>query len=266
MPDPLEPCPVVEPSPVVEPVETHALVIGIGAGHPDQVTVEAINAMRSVDVFLVADKGPEAAHLVAVRAEILRRHLRGEPRLVAVPDPPRDRSPRDYRKAVDDWHGARAARYRQAIRDHLPGGGTVGFLVWGDPSLYDSTIRVLDRVGVRYDVVPGVSSVSVLAARHRLVLNGVGEPVTVTTGRRLPEAVDAGRDNIVVMLDGSLACADLDADAWDIWWGANLGTPDEALVAGPLGAVLEEVRKARDAAKQSRGWVMDTYLLRRHPR
>jgi precorrin-6A synthase len=258
MPDP--------PAPVVELVETRALVIGIGAGHPDQVTVEAINAMRRVDVFLVADKGPEAADLVAIRTEVLRRHVTGQPRLVTVPDPARERSPRDYAKAVDDWHAARAVAYRQAIRDQLPGGGTVGFLVWGDPSLYDSTIRVLDQVGVPYDVVPGVSSVQVLAARHRLVLNRVGEAVTVTTGRRLLEAVHAGRDNLVVMLDGSLACADLDVDGWDIWWGANLGTPDEVLVAGPLGAVLEEIRKARDAAKQSRGWVMDTYLLRRRPR
>jgi precorrin-6A synthase len=245
--------------------EATALVIGIGAGHPDQVTVEAIAALRRVDVFLVADKGPEAADLVAARAEILRRHRPGKARLVAVPDPARDRSPRDYGQAVDDWHASRAAAYRQAIREHLPDGGTVGFLVWGDPSLYDSTIRVLDRVGLPYDVVPGVSSVQVLAARHRLVLNRVGEPVTVTTGRRLPEAVDEGRDNIVVMLDGSLACSDLDGDAWDIWWGANLGTPDEVLVAGRLGAVLDEIRAARAAAKQARGWVMDSYLLRRHP-
>jgi precorrin-6A synthase len=140
--------------------------------------------------------------------------------------------------------------------------------VWGDPSLYDSTLRIVARVLERghatfeYDVVPGVSSVQLLAARHRIVLHRVGEPVVVTTGRRLADHVARGDDNLVVMLDGSLHCADL-AGEWHIWWGANLGTPDEELVSGRLSDVMEEIRSARLRAKAARGWVMDVYLLRR---
>ena len=73
----------------------------------------------------------------------------------------------------------------------------------------------------------------------------------------------AGADNLVVMLDGGLACGSLALPEWDIWWGANLGTPDEALVSGPLGDVLGDIQEARAKAKAVRGWVMDTYLLRR---
>lgn len=244
------------------------LLVGIGAGPPDQVTVEAVRALNTVDVFLVADKQRGVEDLTAIREEICRRHVTGSYRIVEVPDPPRDRAPDDYGRAVEDWHEARAAAYERVLRDEVGPAEAAGFLVWGDPCLYDSTIRVVDRILERgalsfdYEVVPGVSSVQVLAARHRLVLNRVGEPITVTTGRRLSEAVAEGRDNIVVMLDGDLACAGLPGE-WHIWWGANLGTPDEVLVAGRLDDVLERIRQERAAARARAGWVMDTYLLRR---
>lgn len=253
----------------------HAVLVGIGAGHPDQVTVEGVRALAACDAFVVPDKGDDADaatdDLVRARAEILERHVGPGARLVRVADPPRDRSPHSdssYRTAVEDWHDARAAAFAAAVTEAVPDGGTVGFLVWGDPAFYDSTIRVLDRIvggglDLSYEVVPGVGAISVLAARHRLVLNTVGSSVTVTTGRRLLRDVADGRDNLVVMLDGSLTCAELDGTAWDIWWGADLGTPDEALVAGRLADVLPEVEARRAVVKASRGWVMDTYLLRR---
>ena len=217
----------------------HAHVVGIGPGGVDQLTVEAVRRLEACDAFLVADKGASASDLVALRGEILARHVPGPHRLVAVADPPRDRSPHttaSYERAVEDWHDARAAAFGSAITAAVPEGGSVGFLVWGDPALYDSTIRVLDRivtsgaVPLQYDVVPGVSAVSLLAARHKLVLNEVGSAVTLTTGRRLLETVAAGGDNLVVMLDGDLACAALDLTEWTVWWGANLGTSDEALL------------------------------------
>lgn len=244
------------------------LLIGIGAGHPDQVTVQAARALNEVDAFLVAGKQRGVDDLIAIREEICRRHIAGEYRIIEVPDPARDRSPASYADAVDEWHEARAARYEAVIREEIGPDETGGFLVWGDPALYDSTIRVVQRILERgavsfdYEVVPGISSVQVLAARHRLVLNRVGEPVTITTGRRLQETVAEGRDNIVVMLDGRLSCIDVAGD-WDIWWGTNLGTPGEALVAGRLTDVVDDIRRARDAARRRNGWVMDTYLLRR---
>ena len=251
----------------------HAVLVGIGPGGPDQVTVEAVGALRTCDVFLVPAKDADASteDLVRMRAELLERHAPGI-RLVEVPDPPRDRSEHSdtsYTRAVDAWHDARTGVFAAAIEAEVPDGGTVGFLVWGDPAFYDSTIRVLERIvslgaEVTFEVVPGVGAISVLAARHKLVLNTVGSAVTVTTGRRLLETVESGVDNVVVMLDGSLTCAALDTSGWDIWWGANLGTSDEALVAGPLSVVLPDIVEARARTRRSRGWVMDTYLLRRH--
>lgn len=238
-------------------------VIGIGAGHPDQVTVEAVEALRSVDFFITADKGGDDP-LLAARQALLTRHLDVVPPVVAVRDPERDRSPSDYDRAVTDWHDARAEAYERAILDHP---GDVGFLVWGDPAFYDSTIRIVEKVLARgnveaeWDVIPGISSLQMLAARHRIVLHEIGQPITVTTGRRLREAVDAGADNILVMLNARL---DLDGlGDWQIWWGANLGTADERLVAGSAGGVLPAIDEARAAVKAEAGWVMDVYLLRR---
>ncbi len=243
-------------------------VIGIGSGHPDQVTVEAVRAMNEVDFFVVTDKvKPDVSPdpLVTARAELLARHVDHAPKVVVVTDPERDRSAADYEAAVSDWHEARAAAWEKAL---LENDGDAGFLVWGDPAFYDSTIRVVERVLERgsvqadLDVVPGISSLQVLAARHRIVLHEVGQPVLITTGRRLREAVAAGQDNLVVMLNRSLEPLD-ELDDWRIWWGANLGTPDEKVVAGRVADVLSEIDAARAAVKESAGWVMDVYLIRR---
>jgi precorrin-6A synthase len=233
-------------------------VIGIGC-HPGQLTLEAREAIAWCDYVIAAEKGPSDPLLT------LRRAICDElgVELVAVPDPSRDRSSgldtAGYDGAVLDWHDARAAAYASVISSRP---GTVGFLVWGDPAFYDSTIRVVDRLDLPYDVLPGVSAISLLAARHRVVLHEVGRPVLVTTGRRLAAEVAAGHDNLVVMLDGRLQATGLDGD-WDIWWGANLGSPHEELVAGRLDEAEPAIRGARDRAKAADGWVMDTYLLRR---
>jgi precorrin-6A synthase len=48
-----------------------------------------------------------------------------------------------------------------------------------------------------------------------------------------------------------------------IYWGAYLGTADEVLIAGPLQAVKAQILQVREEARTRKGWIMDTYLLRR---
>ena len=55
-----------------------------------------------------------------------------------------------------------------------------GFLVWGDPMLYDSTLRILERLSVEVEVIPGITAIQALAARHKIALNRIGEPVLIT--------------------------------------------------------------------------------------
>ena len=243
-------------------------IIGIGMGDPDQLTLQAIRALNEVDVFFVIDKGEAARELVEVRTEICRRHITGDYRIVQVPDAARDRGSTEYTGAVLDWHEERASRCERAIAAELADGGCGGFLVWGDPAFYDSTIRVVERIKQRgtievdFDVTPGISSLQVLAAAHRIVLNGIGEPVLVTTGRRLAAAAASGAENILVMLDGDLACRSMTGE-WDIYWGAYLGSPDQVITAGPLAQTIDEISALRADLKRQKGWLMDTYLLRR---
>ena len=46
------------------------LIIGIGAGDPDYVTMQAVNALNQVDVFFIMEKGPSKAKLIELRKEI----------------------------------------------------------------------------------------------------------------------------------------------------------------------------------------------------
>jgi precorrin-6A synthase len=242
-------------------------VIGIGAGDPDYVTAMAVAALNDTQVFFAMDKGDTKTDLVALRRLICKRFIR-EPgyRFVELPDPPRagavSDSP-DYTRAVADWHAARARVWADAIEAELEPGGVGAFLAWGDPSLYDSTLRILGTVAahvdIDYDVIPGITAIQALTARHRIPLNDVGEPVLITTGRRLRENGLSG--SAVVMLDGDCSFLSCPGDT-RIWWGAYLGTPDELLVAGTVGEVGDKIAEVRGQARTRRGWIMDTYLLR----
>nr|BFE65686.1 precorrin-6A synthase (deacetylating) [Dactylosporangium thailandense] len=241
------------------------LIIGVGAGDPEHVTVQAINAMNAVDVFFVLDKGEAAAELTDARKALVARYVeRTDSRTVVIADPPRDRAASDYAGAVKDWRDERARLLGEAIERELGPDGVGGILAWGDPALYDGTIRILEGIGgVEYDVIPGISSVQILTARHRVTLNRVAGSVHITTGRRLAAEWPAGCDDVVVMLDANLACRRYRDEPIDIYWGAYLGTPDEILRSGRLADVLDEIESVRADARTRKGWIMDTYLLRR---
>lgn len=112
------------------------------------------------------------------------------------------------------------------------------FLVWGDPCLYDSTLCIVDQVAAmgtvsfEVDVIPGITSVQALAARHKIPINRIGEPVLITTGRRLAEGLPHDIDT-VVMLDGVCALTVIEGDDVEIFWGCYIDTADEILASAP---------------------------------
>ena len=248
-------------------------VIGIGAGDPEHLTLQAVRVLSALDVILVIDKGDAKRELTDLRHEICARHIAKPYRVLTAADPERDRTATNsmsgYTGAVGDWYDARADVIGAVLRDEVSAGESVGILVWGDPALYDSTIRVLDRISQRrtveftYEVIPGITSLQTLAARHRVTFTGVGAPVHVTTGRRLAAGMPEELDDVLVMLDGSEAFAGLDDDDLDIYWGAYLGMPGELLVAGDLQERKAEIVALRGKARAEHGWIMDSYLLHR---
>jgi precorrin-6A synthase len=244
-------------------------VIGIGAGDPEHVTIQAIGALNRTDVFFVIEKGAE--DLVALRREITARYVEPDHayRVCEISDPRRDRDAGAYREAVEAWRARRADLWAMLLASELGGDEHGAFLVWGDPSLYDSTIAVLEDILARgtiefeYEVIPGISSIHALTARHRVPLNRVGGAVQITTGRRLAKGFPGEADDVVVMLDAQCAFKRLVDEDLEIFWGAYLGTADEILIAGPLREVAAEIEERRGEARERKGWIMDTYLLRR---
>lgn len=273
-PQPLPPLPSL---PSLPPVAL--TLIGIGTGNPDHLTRQAIAAMNAADLILLPHKGEDKAELAALRQSLCDAVLqRPGPRIAGFDMPVRRSEGDDYLAQVDEWHAAITRCWQTAIADAIaaglpPGAGCngqplrVALLVWGDPALYDSTLRIAARMRpapASVQVVAGITSVQALAAAHTVALNDIGQPFVVTTGRQLRDhGWPAGVDTAVVMLDGQCSFATLPADGVHIWWGAYLGMPQQLLDSGPLADAGPRIAVTRAAARARNGWIMDIYLVRR---
>ncbi|SFS81725.1 precorrin-6A synthase (deacetylating) [Sulfitobacter marinus] len=237
-------------------------LIGIGTGSPAHVTGEGMQALRDAAVILVPDKGDDKGDLLALRHAILTQSGTAA-QVIRFEYPVRDPA-LPYQDRVAQWHDEIARRWQAAMAE-ADRAGPVALLVWGDPSLYDSTLRIAGRLAPspRLRVVPGITAIQALTAAHALPLNTVNGPVTITTGRRLRDhGWPQGAETVVVMLDGECAFRDLPADTL-IWWGAFLGMPEQILVHGSVGDVADRIVQTRADARTQHGWIMDTYLLRK---
>jgi precorrin-6A synthase len=247
------------------------LIIGIGAGHPEYITIQAVNALNKVDVFFILDKGADKEKLVEFRRELCQRYIRGRNyRFLDAESPEWERRSADNRATIAGLNHDKQTLFERLIGDGMEDGECGAFLVWGDPTLYDSTIRIVEAIArsgahvIDYEVIPGISAAQALAAKHKTTLNRIGEAIEITTGRRIAEAFPNNVGSVVVMLDaknGFKRYADQDID---IFWGAYIGTPDEILIAGKLTEVVDDIERARAEARQANGWIMDTYLMRRN--
>jgi len=258
-------------------------LIGIGTGNPDHLTRQAVRAMQAADLILLPHKGEDKAELAALRAGLCDAVLGAEagqrPHITGFDMPVRRSQGSDYLDQVNEWHAAITACWQAAIQQALQSGLApraggaplqVALLVWGDPSLYDSTLRIAARLQpapASVAVIPGITSVQALTAAHAIAVNAIGQPFLVTTGRQLREhGWPEGVDTLVVMLDGQCSFAALAPEvAGDvqIWWGAYVGMPQQVLDSGPLPEAGPRIAQARAAARAQHGWVMDIYLLRR---
>jgi len=238
-------------------------LIGIGTGNPDHVTGQAIRALNAADLILIPQKGRAKSDLAEVRELILSRVLTHSVPVAAY-DVPTRADQDDYLGAVNDWHDAIAKTWADTIAAH-PGVRNVALMVWGDPSLYDSTLRIAARLAeVTVKVIPGITSLQALTAAHAIPLNTLAAPVTITTGRNLRDhGWPTGATTLAVMLDKGGAFTAIDPTDTHIWWGAYVGMPEETLIHGALAEVAEEILATRARLRAEHGWIMDIYLLRR---
>ena len=247
-------------------------LVGIGTGNPQHLTLQAVEALNGLELILIPNKGAGKDDLAGLRRDICKRVIKSPgPAIVEFDLPQRDPATPSYRQRVDDWHDAIAEVWQETIDQHLPRGGKVGFLVWGDPSLYDSTMRIAARLQARTEVslhvIPGITSIQALTASHAIPLNEIGDPVTITTGRQLREAGwPESADTLVIMLDGDCSFQSIDPEGVQIWWAAYAGMENEISISGALRETADEIIDMRAKARAEHGWIMDIYILRRPAR
>lgn len=245
------------------------ILVGIGTGNPDHLTLQAVKALNGADLILIPRKGETKADLAELRRAICADVLTNpDSRIVEFDLPVRDERTPDYRRRVDDWHDAIAGVWTRTILAETGRQGRVALLVWGDPSLYDSTLRIAGRLGGAFDlsvtVIPGITSLQALTAAHAIPINEIGAPFIVTTGRKLrEEGWPEGVDTAAVMLDGECSFRAIDPVGVTIWWGAYVGMKEEIALSGPLASLAEQIVETRAKARAEHGWIMDIYVLRR---
>ncbi len=239
-------------------------LIGIGTGNPDHVTFQGAAAIREADLILIPRKEDSKSDLAGLREDIIARVANTPPTVVYF-DIPIRRSEDGYLRGVDEWHDAIALRWQAVIADH-PGASRVALLIWGDPSLYDSSLRIASRLRPqpKTRVIPGVTALQSLTAAHAVPINDIGAPFVVTTGRRIrEEGWPQEASKVAVMLDGECSFQSLEMADYEIWWGAYVGMKEEILIHGPLAEVAQKILETRARARADHGWIMDIYLLKK---
>jgi precorrin-6A synthase len=241
-------------------------LIGIGTGNPDHLTAQGARAIREADLILIPRKGDDKTDLAELRQQIIAEVAGDTLPRIAYFDIPKRRAEDGYLQGVDDWHDAIATLWQDCISAADPPPITVALLIWGDPSLYDSSLRIAARLDPqpKIRVIPGITALQALTAAHCIPVNDIGAPFLVTTGRRLrDEGWPADTDTLAIMLDGQCSFQSLDKADYDIWWGAYLGMVEELLISGPLAEVREQILTTRASARAAHGWIMDIYLLKK---
>ncbi len=152
--------------------------IGVGPGDPELLTLKGLRIIASVPV--IAYIAPEGGDSLA-RA-IVAGHLPGGQTEIAVPI------------AMGEEAGQAYDRSGREIAGHLEAGRDVAVLCEGDPFFYGSFISIHERLAASYRVrvVPGVSSLTAVAAAAGMALASRGQALTVVPAI-LPEDALAQR-------------------------------------------------------------------------
>jgi len=238
-------------------------LVGIGTGAPGHLTLEGTDALREASAILLPRKGPGKDDLADIRMALLMQ-IDATARVLPFDMPVRDES-LPYQTRVARWHDDIAEKWQSTLAA-AEVDGPVALLVWGDPGLYDSTLRIAARLqpAPHMRVVPGITALQALTSAHAVPFNTVDGAVTITTGRQLRDGgFPVGVSSVFVMLDGQCSFAALPQDDLHIWWGAFLGMPEQVILSGPLSEMRDTIIARRADERARHGWIMDTYLLRR---
>ena len=245
-------------------------LVGIGTGNPQHVTHQALSLLKTSDIIMIPKKGRAKGDLADLRYHICEFLLGPESPPLFDFDLPNRSAEEPYLSAVNQWHEAIAKIWQETIQEAEKKLNRpvqhISLLIWGDPSLYDSSMRIAERLipAPIVTIAPGITSIQALAAAHKIPINELGASFVITTGRKLrAHGFPKDSDTVVIMLDGQCSFTKLTGADFDIWWGAYLGMPQQVIISGNLGDVATSIVEQRRKARSRHGWIMDTYLLRK---
>lgn len=243
---------------------TSLFLIGIGTGNPEHISLEGVRRLNEADLILLPQKGETKSDLADLRVEICDAVLTSpHPPIIPFTMPTRQQDI-PYLDAVSLWHQQIAVLWQDAIESQPVRPQKIAMLIWGDPGLYDSALRISEKLTPLPDVtvVPGITSLQALCAAHKIPMNGLASAFQVMTGRLLRESgFPSEVDRAFVMLDGSCSFQGLEPEPFHIYWGAYLGMANQILCSGPVAETAQTIIRMRAEARAQHGWIMDSYLL-----
>jgi len=238
-------------------------LIGIGPGDPKYLTLEAKELMERLEIFFVPEKKEGKSELTQKRLEIIKFVKGNKPfRVVNLPFPERERG-LNYREKVKEWRSQKARILKVALEKEEK--EEAGFLIWGDPSLYDGHIDMMKEVEreleIEWEVVPGLSSFQVLSARAKVSLTNIATPLSFHTPRTLRKLKELEYP-VVVFLDNYETFQLFKEKELEICWGAYVGNEEELILKGPFKELAPIIKAQRKTLKEKKGYLMEIYFLK----
>ena len=174
----------------------------------------------------------------------------------------------DYAAAVRRWREQRVELWGAAIGEHLAGGETGALPRLGRPFAVRVDARC-SRRSWRADAAARARGHPWRQRRSTRSPRAIASRSTASAGRADHTGAPArrrparGRRRRRRDARRRPTFATLPPEGIDIYWGAFLGTGDEILISGRLCDTAQEIARVRAEAKARKGWMFDTYLLRR---
>ena len=237
-------------------------LIGMGPGNLKYLTLEAVDLIKRLPLFLIPLKSSKKTYLTEKRKEILYKIRKDRNfKIVEIPFPERKRS-FQYKEAVASWRRKKAEILIKVLQKEST--EEAGFIIWGDPSIYDGHIEIFKdvqkQIPIEFEIIPGISAFQILSAKHKIPLTRIAGSLLFTTPRRLKKFSEI-KENTVVFLDNYESYRKFNQKDLKIYWGAYLGTEKEVLLSGKLSEVKEKIVELRRKLRKENGWIMEIYFL-----
>ncbi|HRL57716.1 MAG TPA: precorrin-2 C(20)-methyltransferase [Lachnospira sp.] len=215
--------------------------IGVGSGNPKQMTLQALEIIRSCDLIVLPAVSKEECYAYRIVGQVCPE-ISDMP-LLCMPFP----MIKDEKK-LELAH----TRIYETIEDYLRRGQIVGMLTIGDPGIYSTYLYMHKRAkenGWQAEIINGVPSFCAVAAKLGISLGEKKEEIHIIPAAYEVEDTFSYSGTCVYMKSGKRLAELLDAlrswqdktgKIYEVWGVSNCGMAQEQVYYG-----LDELEKAK---------------------